>query len=1024
MAEGKAAQADNMDAAKPREFDKNAFIRAVEEAIAKRAPQNLEEADEFADSGKAAEAKAEVQGQVQTGKATSAGEIATTTAAGPDTSKVVDKQVVPLAPDRPPGAPARPDPRLAVPDPAPPAATDFSAGPRQIDAQMADAQITEPQLVKSNEPQFTGALDQRKTVAQHSAEAPGKVRANERTTLNAATAAAGKTGAEGMAGLAAARRATGQEVTGGKTKAQTTDEAKQAAVMALLQRVFDATKKDVEEILTGLDEKVDTKFTEREKEVRDAFTAEHKREMEAYKDRRYSGKLGWYRWGRDKLLGLPKEADNIFVRAREGYLRGMRQVIADVADLIATELGRAKQRIAQGRTELQTAITKLPADQKAIAREAAADFAGRFDDLQQSVDDKGTELVDTLATKYTDALKAVDDEIAAEKEKNKGLVAKAVDAVKGVIKAILELKNLLLGVLAKAAQAVMLILKDPIGFLRNLVSAVGAGLKQFLGNIWKHLLDGLLGWLLGAAAQAGIQLPAKLDARSLALMLASMLGLTVQAIRARIMKKLPKPVQQAIGHVEQAVPILVRITKDGVGAVWDDVKTRVGDLKKNLFDNIAEFIVPTVIEAGITWILSLLNPASAFIRAVKLIIDIVRFIVERGRQIIDFVNAVLDAIIAIAKGGSGGVPALIEKALARSIPVLIGVLAAVLGLGGIPGRVKKFVEKLAKQVGRALDWVINKIVTLIKKAWAKIASRFTRKGKKAKKEEAPGGPIPELSAKVPMVDQKHTLRLTQSGELTMASVPGRVIDKCKAIIVTLKGKPASKAEVAALRGIVQLSGKAEKAAGRAKAATKAADRKAHLQTSKAAFTSLDAAIASYGQTFTRGDLLVPAKWTPKVEAALRKHQRSAVASFKSKGLSDPQIRDVEQGRIAEEAQKKDGSKKSTKDKKAPWYVRFFQHQGTQIDSAFKTKVAADGSLKRAKVQVSPRGLPQGSRVPDVYEASRLWWGDVTTSNSWSAHLAAYAPDFGVEALALLYSPMSYSEYVKEFNEQVRAARKP
>ena len=44
----------------------------------------------------------------------------------------------------------------------------------------------------------------------------------------------------------------------------------------------------------------------------------------------------------------------------------------------------------------------------------------------------------------------------------------------------MQLKDMLLGVLAKAAPAVGAIIKDPIGFLGNLVSAVGAGLKQFM----------------------------------------------------------------------------------------------------------------------------------------------------------------------------------------------------------------------------------------------------------------------------------------------------------------------------------------------------------------------------------------------------------------------------------------------------------------------------------------------------------------------------------------------------------------
>ncbi|WP_285692024.1 hypothetical protein, partial [Actinoplanes sp. NBRC 103695] len=86
-------------------------------------------------------------------------------------------------------------------------------------------------------------------------------------------------------------------------------------------------------------------------------------------------------------------------------------------------------------------------------------------------------------------------------------------------------------------------------------------------------------------------------------------------------------------------------------------------------------------------------------------IDIVTFIIERGAQIIEFVNAVLDAVIAIAGGGAGGVPGLIEAALAKSIPVLIGALAAILGIGGIATKVKSFFQALSKPVMKAVDWV-------------------------------------------------------------------------------------------------------------------------------------------------------------------------------------------------------------------------------------------------------------------------------------------------------------------------------
>jgi Skp family chaperone for outer membrane proteins len=731
-AQGKAANAEKMNAAKPGEFDKAAFVRAVNEAIAAQAPKNLDEAAKFGESGKADAVKGQVAGQVTAGKKTSAGQIESTTKAPPDTSAAKDKPVTALRPDQPPPAPGAPDPALAVPDRAPPSATDFSAGPRQVDGELAGAQVSEEQLARSNEPQFTGALADKKEGEKHAATAPGIVRGKEAQTLAGAKAQAAQAGTATMTALAASRRHAGAQVGQGKDGAKGRDEAKRAQVTSVLQKVFDATKADVEVILSGLDKKVDDAFSAGEKAARDAFTAEHQRRMDEYKDRRYSGFSGKLRWVKDKFAGLPEEANQIFVQARQGYVARMQQVIAGVADVIGAELNRAKQRIATGRDQLQAEVRKLDPDLQAIGKEAAGAFAGKFDELTESVDAKGTELVQTLASRYNEALKSVDDEIDAEKEKNKGLIAKAVDAVKGVIDTILKLKDLLLGVLAKAAQAVLAILKDPIGFLGNLISAVGAGLRAFMANIGEHLKKGLVGWLMGAMASAGLELPAKFDLRGILAMIASLLGLTWGAIRGRIVSRgVP---EQAMGAVEQSVPVAQKLQAEGVAGVWEQIKEKVGDLKANLFGKISEYLIPTVLMAGITWIISLLNPASAFIKACKMIIDIVTFIIDRGAQIIEFVSAVLDAVIAIAGGGAGGVPALIEGALAKSIPVLIGALAAILGVGGIADRVKKFVQSLAKPVMKAVDWVVDRIVGFGKKIWAKLKG----KGRKKKSDRTDG----------------------------------------------------------------------------------------------------------------------------------------------------------------------------------------------------------------------------------------------------------------------------------------------
>ncbi|MFF3334454.1 hypothetical protein ACFYWX_33725 [Streptomyces sp. NPDC002888] len=732
QAQGKAAQAEKMNAAKPGVFDKAGFIAAVNQAIAAQAPKNLEEADNFSGSGKAEAVKGQVSGQVSQGKAASAKEIDTTTKAAPDLSKATDKPVTPLTPDAPPPVPGAPNPAGAVPARQPDAVTDFSGGPQQVNQQMADAEVTEDQLAKSNEPQFTDALSAKKEGEKHSATAPGQARGAEAKQLAAAKQGAAAVGAQAMTGLAATRTATGKQVDGGKGATKSADERKRAEVTARLQKVFDGTKTDVERTLSGLDKLVDERFTAGEKAARDAFMADQKRRMDAYKDKRYSGFTGKLKWVKDKFAGLPEEANQLFQESRKLYVAQMQQVISSIADLIGTELGKAKDRIARGRAELKAEVDKLPADLKKFGQQAADDFTEKFDGLEADVNAKSDQLVQDLAQKYTQALNAVDDEIKKLQEENKGLIAKAKDAVVGVIQTIIELKNMLLGVLARAAAAVMNIIKDPIGFLRNLVTAVGAGLRQFIGNIAEHLKKGLVSWLLGTAVSAGLALPAKFDLKGIIQVIGGLLGLTWANIRARITRKgVP---DQAVTAAEQSVPVAQALQREGPAGAVEHIKESVGDLKSTILQKLTSYLIPTVIVAGITWIVSLLNPASAFVRAVKGIIDIVTFVVTQGAQIIQFVNSILDAVVAIASGGGGGVPALIEGALAASIPVLIGFLAALLGVGNLAGKVKQVFHAVARPVNKAIDRIVDFIAKAAKKLWAKLkSSRRTDKRKEPAK---------------------------------------------------------------------------------------------------------------------------------------------------------------------------------------------------------------------------------------------------------------------------------------------------
>ena len=163
-------------------------------------------------------------------------------------------------------------------------------------------------------------------------------------------------------------------------------------------------------------------------------------------------------------------------------------------------------------------------------------------------------------------------------------------AIAGVIKTIIELKNMLMGVLAKAATAIGKIIKDPIGFLNNLVHAVGAGLKLFLANIADHLKKGLVSWLLGTAVKAGLDLPSSFDLKGIIQLITSLLGLTWANIRARITSKgVP---DQAVTAAEKSVPIAEKLSKEGPAGAEKEIVAEVGDLKATILGKLTELPDP------------------------------------------------------------------------------------------------------------------------------------------------------------------------------------------------------------------------------------------------------------------------------------------------------------------------------------------------------------------------------------------------------------------------------------------------
>ncbi|MEH2064481.1 MAG: DUF4157 domain-containing protein [Nostoc sp.] len=716
-----ANQVGEMEQAPTPGFDGAAFKAKLMERIADMAPKNLEEADNFKNNNKLDSVKGDLSGKVKEEQKTSQGQVEEKTKEKPDTSGIEAKQVTPLPP-KDPGAPPAP---IGADQAAPKSKgqgeveAPLQDDSKKLDQQMKEADVTDEQLANSNEPEFKGALTAKKDAQTNAQEAPPQYRQQEQGILATAQATAEATAQQHLQAMHGIRTQNlgqvGEQQVGAKGK----DEQARAKVAGEINKIYDKTKGKVEKTLGDLDGQVIQAFDNGAAEAKKVFEDYVGKRMDDYKSDRYSGILGPAKWVWDKLAGMPSEVNVFYQDGRQLYINQMDGVINNVVAIISKGLTQAKGEIASGKLEIQNYINQLPQDLKGVGQQAAADIDSKFEELQQSVDDKQDDLIDTLAQKYKENLDAVDARIEEMKQANKGFIQKAFDFIVGVIKTIIELAKMLLEVLARVAGVVGKILQDPIGFLGNLIQALKQGFLNFMNNIGKHLQQGLIGWLTGTMGEAGIQMPENFDFKGIFSLAMQLLGFTYEAIRAQAVKRLG---EEKVCRLEQTVEIFQVLASKGVAGMWEFVQEKMGDLNALVIEPIKNFIIEKVITAGIEWVISLLIPGAGFIKAAKGIYEIVKFFIERAQQIADLINAILDAIGAIASGAIDQAIKGVENALAKSLPVVISFLASLLGLDGIAGKIQGIFKKLRKPMEKAVDWVIDKGA----KAFKSVGNKFNK----------------------------------------------------------------------------------------------------------------------------------------------------------------------------------------------------------------------------------------------------------------------------------------------------------
>jgi Domain of unknown function (DUF4157) len=348
----------------------------------------------------------------------------------------------------------------------------------------------------------------------------------------------------------------------------------------------------------------------------------------------------------------------------------------------------------------------------------------------------------------------------------------------------------------KAQAAFITIINNPVAFVGNLVRAGKQGFQMFASNIWTHLKTALIKWITGPLGDAGVYIPKSFDLMEIVKLVLSVLGLTWQNIRGKLVKIIPEPV---LAGLEKTAGILVTLVKDGPAAAWEQIKAELSELKELLIAKVTEMISTEVVKAAVIKLVSMLNPAGAVIQAIIAIYNTITFFIQKIQQIAAVVASFVDSIAAIASGQVDAAAKKVEQTMANTLTVIIAFLARFAGLGNIPEKIVGIVKKIRQPIDKGLEKIVAWLGKMLATAkdglteWWKSKKPFTTKGGATHEIYYSGkdkSAVPMVASKDPgPIEKKLADFRSQAMAADASDMQKKAVDKISRTLNLLKQNP-------------------------------------------------------------------------------------------------------------------------------------------------------------------------------------------------------------------------------------------
>lgn len=741
LSKAKAVKVEKLGALpKPKAFKaedlKNAILKEVDRLL----KEKEQEANDTGEKPKIkeqeiAEVKQANNKDIQNKKKESVGEVEETHKQAPDENAIEKRESIDVIVEDAGTQKKIPDTDKAVAKPIADERITLENESGKIDEKMAENDVDETQLEESNEEKFTGPLAEKRGSQAEAAKVKEDYRAIEEGRLTKDKKNARSTVNTNVEKIHEVRKGEFGNVDTVKDSTKTADELKRKEISDKIEKLYTDAEKSVNDKLAALETSVSEEF--------DAIMQTANTRFKDNVNNALDDEFTW-EWAAKKLdrSDYNRRVKKVFVKESDKYKQELSDALNPLTTKIANTLNSIVDEIQAAKNAVIVFVNGLEPALAEIGVQSAKGVLEKFSSLEESVNEKQNALTNNLAKKYADGVIGLEEEFKKIMDSRKSWLEKALDAIIDAIKEIINLFIDLKKALERAAEYGKRIIKAPLKFFGNLVKGASAGFNNFVKNIGKHLLEGALEWVTGEMGEAGIQLPEKFDFKGILSIILQILGISINNIKeiakkvigAKYVALLEKGADLGVKAGDKILHIFTIIKKEGIAGLWEFIKEQFNDLKEKMMEEAKSFVITTIVEVAVVKVVSMLIPGAGFISAVKSLIDFLRTLFAKARQIVNIITGIIDTFGEILAGNVAKVSSMVENVLAKFLGLAITFLAAILGLGKIGKKINDIIQKKIKDpINKAITKMMEKLKALMTKLGIfKFLDKVDEKVKKGK----------------------------------------------------------------------------------------------------------------------------------------------------------------------------------------------------------------------------------------------------------------------------------------------------